>query len=105
MADFCNAMGFSLQEIVHDAKSRDFIDASRLMTQYGKCCHAFLKMKQGIRNKEDHKGNLREGLVSIIYSVKDYTNLTLEDICETVWDRVSQRDWQKNPDSANEELL
>ncbi len=110
IADYCNAMGYDMQEIKKMSLYSDN-GIRNLTCNYGKLCHAHLKMIQNIRMNELnvfhissvvlHEKNSIEALSMII----DYLNMSsarkLETIVWEIWIKVRQRDWQSNPETAH----
>lgn len=79
-------------------------------TKYlGKLAHVHLKTKQGIRKFSDPvfaAEQKRTAVYELFYAVVgDYQARKLDDplidVINEVWDKVSQRNWKKNPDDAH----
>lgn len=71
--------------------------------ELGELAHAFLKKDQGVRVDENHDAAMTDAVGDIIIYLADFCNQTdrdLDDIVDQVWDKVSQRDWKKNPVSG-----
>lgn len=67
--------------------------------ELGELAHAHLKTEQNIRINEDHIHNKKDAIGDIIIYLTDYCNgqgFSLEEILETTWNEVKQRDWNKN---------
>ena len=66
--------------------------------ELGELAHHFLKWKQGIRNDENH----REGIIDAVGDLMIYlmnfcsiADINLEHTIEKTWNKVEQRDWNK----------
>lgn len=67
--------------------------------EVGELCHAFLKRKQRIRNNEPHEENIYDSIGDIIIFLSGFCNnmnISLEDTIIKTWDKVKQRNWNKN---------
>ena len=79
--------------------------------EVGELMHHFLKKSQGIRGKEDHDAEMEDAAGDIMIYLMNFCShegICLETALLKTWAKVSQRDWQKNPDSAHltgEDLL
>jgi hypothetical protein len=99
MADFCNAMGFSLQSMYELAKKRlhDVERPSRLAA-VGHLAHAFLKNEQGIRGTPaELEGRMFKACESIILTVLGEARFHRFDLLEEThktWKQVEQRVWR-----------
>lgn len=66
----------------------------------GELCHAILKMKQDIRTSEDHMEDAIDAIGDLVIYLADVCNkygFDLESVVYSTWDKVKQRDWQKDP--------
>jgi NTP pyrophosphatase (non-canonical NTP hydrolase) len=73
------------------------------MEELGELAHAHLKEAQGIRNHENHVEKAKDAIADIVIFLADYCSargLDFESIVQETWDKVKQRDWKKNPDTA-----
>lgn len=74
--------------------------------ELGELCHAHLKQAQGIRGDAralEAKG--RDAVGDIVIYLADYCNArgwSLQDIVETTWGEVCQRDWVKFPENGRD---
>lgn len=69
-----------------------------LQEELGELSHHYLKMMQGIRNNENHKEGIKDAIGDLMIYLMDFCNeeeLNLESIIEETWDKVKQRDWNK----------
>ena len=68
--------------------------------EVGELAHAFLKMEQGIRGKrEEHEANMKDAVGDCVIFLMDLCNQMgwdFENIVDTTWSQVKQRDWKKN---------
>lgn len=68
--------------------------------EVGELSHAFLKMEQGIRGKrEEHIANMKDAVGDCVIFLMDLCNQMdwdFEEIVDTTWNQVKQRDWKKN---------
>jgi NTP pyrophosphatase (non-canonical NTP hydrolase) len=68
--------------------------------EVGELAHAYLKMEQGIRgDREKHVANMKDAVGDCVIFLMDLCNQMgwdFEEIVETTWDQVKQRDWKKN---------
>jgi len=71
-----------------------------LMSLAGKLAHANLKEVQAIRGTpEEHQKAAKDALADMMIFMYHYCALRgwrLDDLVEETWDKVRQRDWQKN---------
>jgi len=69
----------------------------------GELCHAQLKMEQGIRTNEDHTSDAKDAIGDILIYLMNYCAIrgfNIEDIVETTWEEVRNRDWAKNKENG-----
>ena len=69
------------------------------MEELGELAHAHLKAEQGIRTNENHLESKIDAIGDIIIYLSDYCNkegLSLNDCIINTWNKVKQRDWNKN---------
>jgi len=68
--------------------------------EVGELAHAYLKMEQGIRGKrEEHEANMKDAVGDCVIFLMDLCNQMgwdFEEIVDTTWNQVKQRDWKKN---------
>ena len=72
--------------------------------ELGELAHAHLKEQQGIRKTENHIENAKDAVADTIIYLSDYCSargFDLQEIVESTWSKVRQRDWKKNPDGAH----
>jgi NTP pyrophosphatase (non-canonical NTP hydrolase) len=70
----------------------------------GKLAHHHLKNEQGIRNQENHAEAKKDAIADMLIYLTDYCNnegFDLEALLSETWEKVRQRDWKKNPDTAH----
>ena len=71
-----------------------------IIEELGELTHAHLKLRSNIRNNEDHKANIKDAIGDIFIFLMAYTtsrNLDLQDIIESTWNTVKQRNWRRYP--------
>lgn len=98
MVDLCNATGIKFRE-VYDSSTPflpgEFFD---YFAELGRCCHAVLKMEQGIRgSREEHVKNLTANLRLVLQGVREVAAFHEFDLLEQVlatWGEVSRRNWR-----------
>jgi NTP pyrophosphatase (non-canonical NTP hydrolase) len=76
--------------------------------ELGELAHAHLKQAQSIRTNEDHEANGRDAVADVIIYLCDYSSRRgwdLQEIVETAWNEVKQRDWKKNPSTAGLDVI
>lgn len=100
LSDYCNAMGYSLQEI-RDRETEMIYDAREVLINYGKLCHAHLKQNQKIRMHENHKENSLNAIAKLLTYLSTHTPKNVETIAWETWIKVRLRDWQKNRNTAH----
>jgi len=104
LADYCNGMGYDLDVIIYDLEpSMRIFDYQKAMSEYGILCHSHLKQSQRIRMHEDHKGNGKQAIRNLISFFCTFSKIKLEDIAWETWEKVRQRDWQKDHNKAHEQ--
>ena len=67
--------------------------------ELGELAHAHLKAEQGIRINQNHLEAKIDAIGDIVIYLSDYCNkegLSLHDCIKETWDKVKQRDWNKN---------
>lgn len=72
--------------------------------ELGELAHAHLKEAQGIRTNENHIENAKDAIADIIIYLADYCSsrgFDFQEIVQSTWDKVKQRDWKKNPEKAH----
>ena len=72
--------------------------------ELGELAHAHLKEAQGIRLQENHVANAKDAVADIVIYLADYCSsrgFDMQEIVETTWAQVRQRDWKKNPSTAH----
>lgn len=73
-------------------------------SRIGKLAHHHLKNEQGIRNQENHEAAKKDAIADILIYLTDYCNnegFDLEALLSETWEKVRQRDWTKNPNTAH----
>lgn len=106
LSDYCNAKGFSYQELWDGRKpEKEYLvvlpdSVPTISILLGRLCHSHIKCEQGIRaSEEQHLEDLKRNIQFLIYElirlVPGEQN-TLK-LMEEVWSKVKQRDWKKNP--------
>lgn len=74
-----------------------------MVEELGELAHAKLKQKQGIRGTyEEHESAAKDSVGDFMIYLSDFCNTQdppwdLEEIIETTWNHVKQRDWKKDP--------
>lgn len=74
-----------------------------VMEELGELAHAHLKETQGIRLNEDHEAEAKDAIGDIVIYLADYCNkrgFDLEEIVDSTWREVKQRDWTKNNENG-----
>ena len=102
MVDYCNGMEYSISIIVGDSKHYSIATMLGAFKCYGKLLHAHLKKTQKIRMHEEHDLHAMEELSKIVSYLDWCCSHNLERITWKVWEKVRQRDWQKNRNTAHE---
>lgn len=77
-----------------------------LVEEVGELAHAHLKHAQGIRNHEGHEALAKDAVGDIMIFLASYCSRRgwdLESIAEETWERVKQRDWRADPETAHED--
>lgn len=72
--------------------------------ELGELAHAHLKEQQGIRRTEDHVANAKDAVADVVLYLMDYCSLRdfdMQEVVESTWYKVRQRDWKANPDTAH----
>lgn len=74
----------------------------------GNLCHCVIKHHQGIRgfnNVNKYKASRDNTLHSLMKALSDICrnilNVSLLDVLNDTWEKVSQRDWKKDPEGGN----
>lgn len=102
MLDYCNRRGWDLQALWDNRKESIFDP----MNTVRRLAHHQLKGEQNIRGgTAAHDDSLRVVLSEILYGVDFSARKRGTDfltVLEKVWDKVSKRDWTKNPNDAHE---
>ena len=88
--------------VAHNFPSREpFYPLLGAVEEIGELAHAHLKMLQGIRgSKEEHLANARDAVGDIVIFLADYCQamgFDFQQVVETTWDTVKQRDFRKYP--------
>jgi NTP pyrophosphatase (non-canonical NTP hydrolase) len=93
LADYCARNGIKLRDSGEEPKN-----GLRWL------CHYHLKGEQGIRYKPDEipalKQRCSDQIVSNLKRQADYSGICFADAITRTWNKVKQRDWQKNPINA-----
>lgn len=75
-----------------------------VIEEVGELAHAYLKRAQGIRGtQEQHTENMQDAVGDVVIFLMDFCTrhgFDLEEIIETTWEEVKQRDWEKNPENG-----
>lgn len=77
------------------------------LEELGELAHAHIKAEQGIRVLEDHEANAKDAIGDVIVFLADYCTargFDLQEIIETVWAQVKQRDWRNDPANGTSAL-
>jgi NTP pyrophosphatase (non-canonical NTP hydrolase) len=72
--------------------------------ELGELAHAHLKQTQGIRLHENHEENAKDAIADVVIYLADYCSsrgFDMQAIVEQTWEKVRQRDWKKNPNTAH----
>ncbi len=115
LTDYASAMNYDVQELWNESQSQrhswlnsdpvfESLKAVEVSTWLGKLYHAHIKAFQQIRLQEDHPKNAKIAIQRILHYLDDIAysyHLNVVDITAQVWEKVSQRDWQKNRDTAH----
>ena len=78
----------------------------RMIIALGRVAHACLKKAEGIRSHEDHDETMRIGLQDLLYAADSRAarrGFDLESEALKTWERVKQRDWKADPETAHEQ--
>lgn len=79
-----------------------------LTSVVGRLAHSHLKSEQGIRgNKEQHASKAKDAIGDMIIFLSNYctrNGYDMQEIIETAWSEVKQRDWNKNPVDADKKV-
>lgn len=76
--------------------------------ELGELNHAFLKKEQGIRTNEDHDSAMVDAVGDILIYLLDFCNAmgyNANNILETTWGKVKQRDWVNSPTNGVKEEI
>lgn len=106
MADYFGKRGWDMGECASKITFADF-GLSSLTGYLGMLSHHHLKCEQGIRGStEKHEKQLRDAcsdILSIIKGIVEFMGGNFTDVICDVWNnKVSKRDWKKNPVNAAE---
>lgn len=110
-ADFCNKSGRDLSEIVALAQERaaSSTEAEVGAIVCGRICHHYLKGEQGIRTSVDHNAELKSAMADAIAimwdrydEVRSDKTASIDEVVRQVWEKVSKRDWTKDPVKGGE---
>lgn len=84
----------------------DYYPLLGAVEELGELAHSHLKNLQGIRGTpEQHLEAKADAVADVIIFLADYcsaTGIDLQSTMETVWARVSQRDWKADPMNGGE---
>lgn len=72
--------------------------------ELGELAHAHLKEEQGIRRNENHVENAKDAVADVVIYLMDYCSsrgFDMQEIVQSTWEKVRQRDWKANPDTAH----
>jgi NTP pyrophosphatase (non-canonical NTP hydrolase) len=76
----------------------------KLTSRMGRLAHAQLKLEQGIRGDAyTHLAEAQDAVGDILVYLADYCNcsgFSMQTIIESVWGRVKQRNWKKDPEKG-----
>ena len=78
-----------------------------LVEELGELAHSDLKAMQGIRVNEDHEGKARDAVGDILIYLLHHCiarEWNLNDILETTWDKVKERNWKDYPKTGFPEV-
>lgn len=104
MSDACTRYGWNLSLLYRSRENAANVRHSVSQIQ-GKLAHHALKLEQGIRKKVDHEKELTQLMRYILFDVSAICTTLgegFQNVVSKTWDRVSKRDWVKNPDTAHE---
>lgn len=99
-----------LQHQVRDWAKQNFGDVPTwmplmgAMEELGELSHAHLKEAQDIRLHENHPEKAKDAVGDLIVYLAHYCSVRgfdLEDIVNETWEKVSKRDWRKDPHTAH----
>lgn len=73
--------------------------------EVGELSHAYLKRSQGIRKSDTvWRAEMEDAVADIIIYLADFCSkeaISMQEVVEETWSRVSKRDWKKNPEDAH----
>jgi NTP pyrophosphatase (non-canonical NTP hydrolase) len=75
------------------------------LEELGELAHAHLKVKQGIRNNENHEAKAKDAIGDVLICLSAFCSqkgYNLQDCVWDAWHKVKKRDWKNNPDTAHE---
>ncbi|MCL5265162.1 MAG: hypothetical protein M1343_08235 [Chloroflexi bacterium] len=97
--DFQPLLGV-VEELGELAEATDDPRLLELTKKLGKLAHSHLKRVQGIRGTaEEHHAKAKDAIGDIVVFLSDYCSACgydFQEIIETTWAEVKQRDWQKD---------
>lgn len=71
-----------------------------MVEEVGECAHSLLKMTQGIRgSREEHIEGVKDAIADLLVYTLDFcgrNEMDAERLLREVWEKVKQRDWNKN---------
>jgi|TARA_Y100000310_G_scaffold345865_1_gene471870 NTP pyrophosphatase (non-canonical NTP hydrolase) len=70
-----------------------------MQEELGELSHAFLKQHQGIRQNEDHYGDMVDAVGDVFIYMANFcwqNNIDMEEAILATWRKVRQRDWTKH---------
>jgi NTP pyrophosphatase (non-canonical NTP hydrolase) len=74
-----------------------------IVEEVGELAHSVLKKRQAIRVNEDHDNNIKDALGDIYIYMCDFAareNIDLEQAIKETWDKVKERNWNKNKEDG-----
>lgn len=110
LCDFANSQNYNLLEIWGSVgPDEDFMDDNLigLTIDLGKLYHSFIKTFQNIRMHEDHPTAAKRAIGRILAYLVDeceFYDTDLDRVLSHTWNRVKQRDWQKNRNTAHQQV-
>lgn len=112
LADYCNERQFNMSELwieLHKTITSYHWKSSwqvGLQIEIGKLAHAHIKEFQQIRMHENHPEQAKKAITAILFYLDRVAQLyqtVVETVALDTWQKVRQRDWQKNRNTAHKQ--
>jgi NTP pyrophosphatase (non-canonical NTP hydrolase) len=105
MSDYCNKREWAMQDLWASAQEAQPSHATYPYEMIRWLAHSQLKGEQNIRGgSAAHDAKMRATLVSVLVSMRahcDDEGAVFTDVMQKVWEKVKQRNWVANPDTAH----